>query len=171
MAESARSSRRIHVRELLITAVEFVFLLGLWMLFVSLPEINELVAGLAAAFLAAAADAVVKATEFARFRPRFAQVLLIFIEPWYVAKDTLVIFWELLRRIAGKPRRSRLTVIPFKGGDNSLDGSARRALAVAYTSISPNTIVLGIDRKRNFLLLHQIVPAGTTWLTKQLGAR
>lgn len=171
MAESARPSQNIKFDELLIAAVEFALLLGLWMLFVSMLEMNELVAGFAAALLGAVGDAVVKATDFARFRPRISQALLIFVEPWYVIKDTLVVFWELLRRIVGMPRRSRLVVVPFEAGGDDLECNARRALAIGYTTISPNSIVLGIDRERNLMLLHQIVPAGTSWLSRQLGAR
>ena len=171
MAESARSSQGMHVGELLISAVEFVLLLGLWMLFVSLLQMNEFVAGLAAALLGAIGDAVVKATDFARFRPRLRHVLLILVEPWYVARDTVIVFWELLRRIGGRPRRSRLKVIPFDGGRDDVDSNARRALATAYTTISPNSIVLGIDREQNLLLLHELAPSSTPWLLQQLGAR
>ena len=69
------------------------------------------------------------------------------------------------------PRRSRLKVVPFDGGGDDLNGSARRTLAISYSTISPNTIVLGIDRERNLLLLHEMVPAETPWIAKQLGAR
>ena len=171
MADSARASQGMQARELLLIAIEFVFLLGLWMLFTSLPEINELAAGIGAAFLAAVGDAVIKSTDFARFRPRARYVLLIFAEPWYIAKDTFVVFWELLRRMRGMQRRSRLAVIPFDAGGDDLDSNARRALATAYSTIAPNTIVLGIDRERHLILVHQIAPAGTPWLTRQLGAR
>lgn len=171
MAENARASQPLELTGWLIFAAEYVFLLGAWILFTSLPEMNEITAGLAAAFLGAAGDAVVKATEFARFRPRFRHAMLILAEPWYVAKDTVLVFWELLRRIAGMPRRSRLKVVPFDGGGDDLNGSARRTLAISYSTISPNTIVLGIDRERNLLLLHEMVPAETPWIAKQLGAR
>jgi multisubunit Na+/H+ antiporter MnhE subunit len=171
MAGSARSSRGNVIKFLLISAAEFVILLGLWMIFVSLPELNEILAGLGAALLGAVGDAVVKAADSSRFRPRLRHVLLILAEPWYIANDTFVVFWELVRRMAGLPSRSQLKVIPFEGGGDDMDANARRALATAYSTIAPNTIVLGIDRERNLLLLHQVAPAETPWLMKQLGVR
>lgn len=171
MSDQGTRTHGVEPTALLIAAVEFVLLLGLWMLFVSLLQTNEFVAGMAAALLGAIADAVVKATDFARFRPRFRHVLLVFVTPWYVVRDTVVVFWVLAKKLAGVPLQSSLKVIPFAAGEDSVEDNARRALATGYSTISPNTIVLGIDCERNLLLLHEISPSETSWMLKQLGAR
>ena len=170
MSEKRPRKHGIEVAALLISAAEFLVLLGLWMLFVSLLQLNELVAGIAAALIGAVADAVVKATDFARFRPRLKHLLLILTEPWYVISGTASIFWALAKRIAGQPSEGELKVIPYDAGGDDSDSSARRALTVAYTTIPPNFIVIGIDRERNYLMVHQVSPTGTPWITKQLGA-
>jgi len=168
MADSHKKERR---RALLDSTVEFVLLIILWMMFVSLLQWNELLAGLAAAAIGAVADGVVKATDFARFRPRLSHAALILTTPWYVLTGTLAVFGELARHLAGKPPRTEFVVVPFDGGADDVESSARRALATAYTTISPNSIVIGIDRERGFLLLHSLPPSPTPWITRQLGAK
>lgn len=160
----------IGLSKLLLAAGEFAVLLGLWMLFVSLLQMNEFAAGIAAALIGLLGDAVVKATDFARFRPRVRHLLLILTEPWYVITGTASIFWALAKRIAGQKSDGELKVVPFDAGGDDVDSAARRALAVAYTTIPPNFIVVGIDRERNYMMVHQVSPTGTPWITKQLGA-
>ena len=41
-------------------------------------------------------------------------------------------------------------------GSQSDDAGARRALAIAYTTITPNFVVVGIDKERAQLVYHQI---------------
>jgi hypothetical protein len=43
-------------------------------------------------------------------------------------------------------------------------------LAVAYTTMSPNFIVLGINTKEKGLVFHQIERSGVPKMTKNLGA-
>lgn len=168
--QAKHAARRFDLRALLEGAVEFVLLLGLWMMFVSLLQWNEFVAGIAAALFGAVADAVVKATDFAHFRPDWKQVLLIFRLPGEVLKDTLLVFAELFRRLAGAPSRSTLCAVPFEFGDESREGASRRALAILYSTIPPNSVVIGID-DRGYLLLHTLVPAPLSGVTRKLGAQ
>ncbi len=156
---------------LLTGAMAFAVLLGLWMLFVSLLQMNELVAGFAAAAIGSAANAVVKKTDFVHFHPQLKHLLLIFTEPWYVLTGTAAVFWALARRIAGKKSEAELKVVPFDAGGEDRASATRRALAVAYTTISPNSIVVGIDHKGRYMMVHQISPSGTPWITQQLGAQ
>ena len=49
--------------------------------------------------------------------------------------------------------------VPFAHGPSADPGAAaRRALATAGVSASPNTYVVGIDTRRDELLAHQLVP-------------
>lgn len=45
--------------------------------------------------------------------------------------------------------------VRFKGGDSEAD-RGRQALAEAFGSLAPNTIVIGIDPDRELLLVHQL---------------
>lgn len=154
-----------------IALVEFVFLLGLWMLFVCLLHWNEVEAGVVAAAIGAVADAMVKATGFAVFRPRLSHVLLIFRLPAQIISNTVRVFAELFRRMFGGESRASLQLVGFDNGGDEEDAAARRALAICYTTIPANSIVVGIDAEGDFLLLHSLFPEPVSPVTRQLGAR
>ncbi|HEY6399350.1 MAG TPA: hypothetical protein VIX82_18040 [Solirubrobacteraceae bacterium] len=65
-------------------------------------------------------------------------------------------FSQLLRPRA---RRGEFRAVPFRGGDGERD-VGRRALAEAFGSLAPNTIIIGVDSERNLLLVHQLRRAG-----------
>ncbi len=47
----------------------------------------------------------------------------------------------------------------------------RRVLATAYTSASPNSIVIGIDFTQSRMLVHQVERREISALAQELGAR
>lgn len=150
--------------------IESAVLLGLWMLFVSQVKVSEAIVGVAAAILGAAAAGMVKEKGFGRFRPRAKWLLLFAFEPWYVLTGSASILWALAKRLLGKRSDAQFKVVPFRGGKDPRS-AARRALAITLTTISPNSIVVGIDKKKNFMLVHQITPTPTNRVTKALGGR
>ena len=152
------------------SAAEFLFLLGLWMLFVSSTQLAEFIAGVGAAAVSAIADGEVKSKRFAKFRPRLKWLWLFAWEPWYVLTGSAAIFWALARRLAGKKSEAQFRVIAFRAGGDDSESAARRALAITLTTIPPNFIVVGIDKERHFMLVHQVSPTGTPLVTKRLGA-
>ena len=152
------------------SSIEFVLLLGLWMLFVSQLQRAEFVAGLGAALLGAIGAGVIKSKRLAKFWPRPAWLWLFSWEPWYVLTGTAAIFRALARRLMGKKSESQFRVVPFRAGGEDSESAARRALALTVTTVPPNFIVVGIDKERNFMLVHQVSPTGTPLITKKLGA-
>ena len=158
------------LKAVVLSSVEFLFLFGLWMLFVSQTPRAELVAGIFAAAIGAVADGVVKAKRFAKFRPRLKWFWLFAWEPWYVLTGSAAIFWALARRLAGKKSEAQFRVVPFRADGNDSETAGRRALALTLTTVPPNFIVVGIDKQRNFMLVHQVSPTGTPLVTKKLGA-
>lgn len=152
------------------SSIEFLFLLGLWMLFVSGLQLAEFAAGVAGAALGALGDGIVKSKRFAKFRPRLRWLGMFAWEPWYVLTGSAAILWALARRLAGKESKAQFRVVPFRAGGDNSESAARRALALTLTTVPPNFIVVGIDRERNFMLVHQVSPTGTPLVTKKLGA-
>jgi hypothetical protein len=49
--------------------------------------------------------------------------------------------------------------------------AARRVLATAYTSATPNSIVVGIDYDQQRILIHQMQRSGLTAMQRALGAK
>ena len=67
----------------------------------------------------------------------------------------------LAQLVHRRARRGVLRAIPFRHG--TVEGQrdiGRRALAQALGSLGPNTIVIGIDRERDLLLVHQLRRSG-----------
>lgn len=151
--------------------VEFLYLVLLWMFFVSMTRRAELYAGLAAALIGAVADWVVKAQDFAKFRPRWSQLALICWEPWYALTGTAAILKALARKLLGKPSEAQFRAVKIDAGGDDAESAARRALMVAYMTMTPNSIVIGIDRDTRRMLIHQLSPTGTPMIARALGAR
>jgi hypothetical protein len=92
--------------------------------------------------------------------------------PIYAVTGTAEIFAVLFRQLFGrKPAESLVLAVPFDAGGDDDESAARRALAVVYTTSTPNFIVIGVDRKRGHLVYHQIKRSPILQITKDLGAR
>ena len=153
------------------SSIEFLLLIGLWMLFVSELQLAEFAAGVCGAALGAVGDGIVKSKRFAEFRPRLGWLWMFAWEPWYVLTGSAAILWALIKRLAGKKSDAQFRVLPFRAEGDDPEAAARRALAITLTTIPPNFIVVGIDKERNFMLIHQVSPTGTPLVTKKMGAR
>ncbi len=152
--------------------VVWLMQLGLWLLFVAKFSLDELLAGMAASAVATIAAAVFEALGLVKFRPILHSLIQAWRIPWYLLSGTGEIFHGLAKQLfthAGAP--STLRAVPFDVGGDDPESAARRALAVTYTTITPNFIVLGIVAEQGLLLYHQILPGPVLTITKQLGAR
>ena len=153
------------------STLEFVFLVGLWMLFVSQLQRAELAAGVGAALLGAVGDGIVKSKRLAQFRPKMKWLALFALEPWYALTGSAAILRALARQLLGRKSEAQFRVVPFRGGGDDSESAARRALAITLTTVTPSLIVVGIDRRRNFMLLHEIAPAGPPLVAKKVGVQ
>jgi hypothetical protein len=133
---------------------------ALWLLLVFKTEAAELVAGAAAAALAATAVELVRARGYAPFSgsPRWIRALRglparMLVDTWLLARA----LWRQLAR--GEPIQGRFRVVhlPDSAGDDPRS-EARRAVAKWLGGISPNSYVVGFDEKRELVLVRQLVP-------------
>jgi multisubunit Na+/H+ antiporter MnhE subunit len=74
-----------------------------------------------------------------------------------VVRDTFVVYGALLRRLTGGRIEDAFLEIPFEPGGDDPASAARRALATAGVSTSPNEIVLEIDAEKRTMLVHALV--------------
>jgi multisubunit Na+/H+ antiporter MnhE subunit len=163
--------QRSIARTVLISTPEFVFLLGLWMLFVSNTHASEAVAGIFAAAIAAFADAVVKERKLVGFFPNLRWLSLIFWQPWYAIDGTWAIFVALFKRLIGKESDAIFRAVKFDLGGEDDESETRRALAIAYMTMPPNFVVIGFEREKGLLFVHQVSPTPTPLIAKKLGAK
>ena len=91
--------------------------------------------------------------------------------PWYVLSDSYTITAVLLRDLFTSRRAESLyRVSGFKTSKDDPRLVARRVLTTIYTTISPNSIVIGIDFRQSRMLFHQIERSGVSQMAKSLGA-
>lgn len=164
MAEARKTSWRAWL-------ATFVLLYGTYLLFVSTLARPELYVGIAAAAVATVAAGVVGLIDTVKFRPALRDVIQAWRIPWYMVQGTYEIGKALAIQLFipdGAP--SVLRAVRFDVGGDDPRSCARRALAVFYTTLTPNFIVLGIVRGQRLLLYHQILPGDVLQMTINLGA-
>lgn len=140
--------------------VWWVLLMGLWTAVDDSVGLAELGAGAGAAALGALLAEVAGYQADTRFRMRIGWLGSAVRLPGQVAGDTLLVFGALWRLcVHGEQPDSGFRERPVRYGDDSDEGVTRRVLLVGANSLAPNTIVVGIDRDRDVMVVHELVPA------------
>lgn len=130
--------------------------IGLWFLFVYQLSLIELAAGAAAAALTVVAMRVSLRAVPLRFKPEARWLSRSFNLPVTVVKDMVVLLRALARLVMRKKIPSLFQVTHFGAIADNPRANAKRVLAVAFTSVSPNSIVIGINRENGLLLFHEL---------------
>jgi multisubunit Na+/H+ antiporter MnhE subunit len=138
--------------------------MSLWLLFTDTLSLAELLAGAGASAISATLAEVVQHQTDTHFRMRIEWLVPALRLPVEVVHDTAIVFGALWAFVArGKLPDSGFHEVPKQWGGESAEGVTRRALTVVGTSAAPNSLVLGIDRDRQVMVVHHLVPppAGT----------
>src|SRR5215469_6348094 len=136
----------------------WVLLMSLWVSVDDSIALDELLAGVGAAALAAFLAELVTYQAGTRFRMRAEWLVAALKLPGDVAADTLIVFAALGRRLLrGEQPPSGFREIPARFGGTSDEDVTRRLLLIGGRSVAPNTFVLGIDRERDVMVVHQLV--------------
>lgn len=137
------------------------FAAGFYLLLIDITDLPELIVGAGAAVLAATGlelareQGIVGESIRLRWLLRLHRPLL--KVPSDIAFVSLVGLRALVRRDASL---GRFRAVRFSGGADEQRESGRRALAEAFGSFAPNTIIVGIDGDRGLILAHQLRPTG-----------
>jgi multisubunit Na+/H+ antiporter MnhE subunit len=75
---------------------------------------------------------------------------------WSLVSQSVLVLGFLAGRLAGRRRRGHFRTAPFRGGGDGPRDVGRRALTEGLGSLGPNTIVVGIDRERDLIVVHQL---------------
>jgi len=144
-----------------------------WLVFVGTFAVHELLLGAIGAVLTALGLSVIDLYYPARFSPRLMELLSLWRLPWYLvsgAWEITVVAAKDLLHVA--PAKSIFRVVPFDAGEqDDFHATARRVLAVIYTTVAPNFIVLGVNTSDKKLLFHQIEYSSVPKMTQYLGAQ
>lgn len=143
----------------------------LWLAYTNNVGIREIIAGVAAAGISTVAVSLFAIQGKLRFAFRSRDLFQAIYLPGYALEGT----WEILQALCkqlftSKGAASFTGAVRYDvGGDDPL--SAGRALAVTYTTLTPNFIVLGIAHDQKLMIYHQIIRGKILTMTRNLGAR
>jgi multisubunit Na+/H+ antiporter MnhE subunit len=137
----------------------WALLAALWLALVDTVVWPELVAGAAAAAIAATGAVVVRGQRRFLLRPRAAWARHALGPLRRTVTDLGPLAVALWRRgILRRDEHGELAEVPYAAvGDDPHDAS-HRVLTEALGSLAPNSIVVDIDRDRRVLLVHELVP-------------
>lgn len=149
----------------------YAALSGLWLLFTANLSKPEILVGLGAAAVATAATMIFQSVALVAFRPRLRDWAQAWRIPWYMIKG----MWELLQALGRQlftqaGTESIVYAVPFDVGGDDSASAGRRALAITYTTLTPNFVIIGIVREQRLLLYHQVVTGPVVEMTRKLGA-
>lgn len=159
MAHGHRPPHQVPLVQRTVTwLVWWAVLLAFWIVLDWSVAPDELLAGAAAAAIGAFLAELAGHQAAIRLRVRAAWLLPAVRLPAEVARDTMIVFAALWRRLArGEEPSSGFRELPARYGGDTAAAVTRRALLVGGRSLAPNSFVVGIDAGRDVMLVHQLV--------------
>ncbi len=137
----------------------WVLLMSFWVILDDSIALDELLAGAGAAAIGAFVAELAGYQASIRPRLRIEWLVPAFRLPGQLLADTVIVFAALWRQLAhGTPPASEFRELPVRYGDQSLEGKTRRVLLIGGRSFAPNAFALGIDGRRDVMVVHQLVP-------------
>lgn len=143
----------------------------LWCGFVAGFKLQEMVVGALATGLTVGFLAAMLHSETMTLSFRLRDLVQAWRLPAGIAKDCLVVTRVLLRDLAGQRAGSFYRACGFPTSRRDAHLLGRTALAVAYTTASPNMVVIGVDPAQSLMLFHQIERDEVPAMTRNLGAQ
>ena len=133
-------------------------LLAFWIILDWSVAPDELLAGAGSAALGAFFAELAGHQAAIQLRVRAAWLVPAARLPAEVARDTVIVFAALWRRLArGEDPASGFRELPVRYGGETAAALTRRALLVGGRSLAPNSFAVGIDAGRDVMLIHQLV--------------
>lgn len=143
-----------------------------WILFVGGTRLHEMLVGFGVLALSAAFIFRLARMESLDLDFRATDLLTCWRIPWYILSDSWAIIAVLIKDLAGiQQAGSFYRFSGFKTGRHDPRLVARRVLATGYTTVTPNSIVIGIDVGQSRMLFHQLKRSEVSRMAKELGAQ
>jgi multisubunit Na+/H+ antiporter MnhE subunit len=137
----------------------WVLLAALWLALVDTVLVPELAAGAVAAAVAATGAVIVRQQRRLLLKPRAAWIRSAGRPLVRTVTDLVPLARALWRRgVMRRAEHGSLAEVPYAAVGDTPDDATHRAFTQALGSLAPNTIVVGVDRDRQVMLVHQLVP-------------
>jgi hypothetical protein len=143
----------------------------LWILFVGGVRRDEMIAGVGVLLLSGGFLYQVWRTETLNLNFDLKDVVRGWLIPWYLLTDSCVIIAVFAMDLIGIRRAGsfyRVSRLKTRESDPRL--VARRVLATFYSTMAPNSIIIGVDPRQNRILFHQLKRSSISTMTQALGA-
>lgn len=150
-------TRRARTRGVGAWIVMWTVLMALWVIVDDSIGFDELLAGAGAAALGAFFVSAIAHQAAITPALRIGWLVPALSLPARVARDTVVVFAVLIRRLAtGAEPRSGFVAERGQDQPDQADGIVRRTLLMGFESVAPNKFALGID-ERGVMVSHKLV--------------
>ena len=169
-----RRSRQVGVRRppLSLCALILLLIALLWILFVGGTRRNEIIVGTVVLSFSSAFLYQVWRIETLNVDFSLKDLAQGWRIPWYVVTDSCIIVAILLRDLlTAKRAGSFYRVSRFKTSESDARLVARRVLATFYSTMTPNSIIIGIDSRQNRMLVHQLKRSSISKMIQALKAQ
>lgn len=104
------------------------------------------------------------------FRFRVAFLIPAARVPLVMVTDTRLLLVQVARRLLGHIPASLIVTVEFDCGEGRSSEAGRRALAVTFLTLTPNTVVLDICPDEPELVYHELTPAPLPGFAREMGA-
>lgn len=164
------SRRKIRVLSLGVSLPVFYFF---WIIFVGTFALHELLLGAIGAALATTGLAIIDFYYPVRFSPSLRELLSLWRIPGSLVAGTWKVTAIAANDVLGIRRANSLfSVVRFDAGEKTdPHATARRVLAVVSMTVTPPTIVLGVNTSDQKLLFHELRRSPLPETLKALGVR
>ncbi|MGH9642458.1 MAG: Na+/H+ antiporter subunit E, partial [Terriglobales bacterium] len=134
----------------------WIVLLLLWLALVFQFTKTELLIGSAASAVTTLLLLITLRAVPLCFQPRLRWLAQALRLPAVIARDTWILIKDFARRLLGARKRSGFEVVKFAVRGASPHACAQRALALLFVTMSPNSVVLDVDKERGDIFLHHL---------------
>lgn len=148
-------------RRVLAWSTAWVFSAALYLLLIDTRQLPELLVGAGAATLAATGAELARQQGIVGegLRPRW--LLRLHRPLLQLPSDVMTVSAAAVRQLFERRRSvGAFRAVPFRSIDDEKLDSGRHALAEAFGSFAPNTIIVGVDGEREMILGHQLKRSG-----------
>ena len=161
------------MKRLLHLGLQSLLWFGAWLVFTGKLTRDELLVGVVCSLAATLASDIAWGTHLTAFGADLRALAQAYYMPGLMLSGTVEIFKVLFRHLFTRHKaESLMLACDFeRGSPGDPRAAARRALAIGYTTMTPNFVVLGIDERKGRMLYHQIAKSPVPKMTQKLGAR
>jgi hypothetical protein len=139
----------------------WLFSAALYLLLIDITSLPELIVGAGAATLAATGFELARERHLAGERIRLHWLRHAHRAVIKVPSDIARVALAAIRQLARRDRTvGEFRAVRFRSDRDDALAAGRAALSESFGSFAPNTIVIGIDRRRGLIIAHQLSRTG-----------